>query len=271
MARRVAVVTGGCQGIGLAAARALQARDYDVIAADVAVAAEEGSPGVDGATGARGWPGIGGSSDAGGSPEAVAGLVPIHVDVTSRASVERLAARVAAEYGRLDCLVTCAGVTDQHPSVSVSEESWSKVLITHVDGTFRCCQVFHPLLASSGDAAIVTVSSVVARLGLPGRLSYATAKSAIEGLTRTLAVEWAPDHIRINAVAPGWTRTPPVAIAIDSGLVDEARLTARIPMGRLAVAEEVARSIAFLATSDSSYITGQVLIVDGGTSIAIST
>jgi NAD(P)-dependent dehydrogenase (short-subunit alcohol dehydrogenase family) len=320
MARRVAVVTGGCQGIGLAAARALQARDYDVIAADVAVsdrspgadsasavgdggsartddtsagadgksAGTEGAPGggdgvpagadgtsagADGAHADADGPSVGtdGAPGAGESSADLAGLVTMHVDVTSRASVERLAAQVAAEFGRLDCLVTCAGVTGQHPSASVSEESWSRVLATHVDGTFRCCQVFHPLLASSGDASIVTVSSVVARLGLPGRLSYSTAKSAIEGMTRTLAVEWAPDHIRVNAVAPGWTRTPPVAVALDSGLVDEARLTARIPMGRLALAEEVARSIVFLATPDSSYITGQVLVVDGGTSIAIST
>jgi NAD(P)-dependent dehydrogenase (short-subunit alcohol dehydrogenase family) len=269
MARRVAVVTGGSQGIGLAAARALRAKGYSVIAADVAVPAK--APGPDVRTAAAGLRRGADPPGLGASPEPADGLVLMHVHVTSRESVERLAARVAAEHGRLDCLVTCAGVTGQHPSASVSEESWSRVLSTHVDGTFRCCQVLHPLLAASGDAAIVTISSVVARLGLPGRLSYATAKSAIEGLTRTLAVEWAPDHIRVNAVAPGWTRTPPVAAAIDSGLVDEARLTARIPIGRLAVAEEVASSIAFLATSDSSYITGQVLIVDGGTSIAIST
>jgi 3-oxoacyl-[acyl-carrier protein] reductase len=243
----VALITGGLQGIGRAAATALSARDYQVIVADVSVR--------------------GGPAPLPGEP----GLTAAHVDVTSRPSVDGLARWVASAFGRLDCLVTCAGVTGQHPSASLTEESWSRVLATHVDGTFRCCQAFYPLLAAAGEAAIVTVSSVVAGLGLPGRLSYATAKSGIEGLTRTLAVEWAPDGIRVNAIAPGWTRTRPVEEAISSGLVDEEHLIARIPMGRLARPEEIARAIAFLATGDSSYISGQVLVADGCTSIAIST
>jgi NAD(P)-dependent dehydrogenase (short-subunit alcohol dehydrogenase family) len=245
MPARIALVTGGSQGIGLAAAAALAARGYRVVAADVA-------------------------PDQGGHA-GVPGLTAAHLDVTSRASVDELARWVAATFGRLDCLVTCAGVTAQHPSASVPEESWSRVLDTHLDGTFRCCQAFYPLLAAAGGAAIVTVSSVVAGLGLPGRLSYAAAKSGIEGLTRTLAVEWAPDRIRVNAVAPGWTRTPPVERAIRSGLVNEKHLTARIPMGRLADPHEIAQVIVFLGTNDSSYVSGQVLVADGCTSIAIST
>lgn len=247
MPAKVALVTGGSQGIGRATATALAAQGHQVVVADVSF-----------------------GGDPAPLPEEP-GLIAAHVDVTSRSSVDRLVQWLSSAFGRLDCLVTCAGVTGQHPSASVPEESWSRVLATHVDGTFRCCQAFYPLLAAAGGAAIVTVSSVVAGLGLPGRLSYATAKSGIEGLTRTLAVEWAPDGIRVNAIAPGWTLTRPVEEAISSGLVDEEHLTVRIPMRRLAWPEEIARAIVFLATSDSSYITGQVLVADGGTSIAIST
>jgi NAD(P)-dependent dehydrogenase (short-subunit alcohol dehydrogenase family) len=228
----------------MATATAFADKGYHVVVADVAAA---GPPAPD--------------------PH-VAGLTTVHVDVTNRPSVDLLANWVSAEFGRLDCLVTCAGVTGQHPSASVSEQSWAKVLTTHVDGTFRCCQAFYPLLAATGEAAIVTVSSLAAGLGLPGRLSYATAKSGIEGLTRTLAVEWARDGIRVNAIAPGWTRTPPVAGAIASGVVSEDSLLAHIPMGRLAMPAEIARAIIFLGTSDSSYISGQVLVIDGGASIA---
>ncbi len=247
MAEKVALITGGAQGIGMAAASALAEKGYRVVVADVTVT-EPPAP-----------------------LAAVPSMVAAHLDVTSRPSVDRLAAWLSSEFGRLDCLVTCAGVTGQHPSATVPEQSWSRVLTTHVDGTFRCCQALYPLLTAAGEAAIVTVSSVAASLGLPGRLSYATAKAGIEGLTRTLAVEWARDGIRVNAVAPGWTMTPPVAEAIASGVVSEDNLLAHIPMGRLAMPAEIARAIVFLATSESSYVSGQVLVVDGCASIAFST
>jgi NAD(P)-dependent dehydrogenase (short-subunit alcohol dehydrogenase family) len=145
------------------------------------------------------------------------------------------------------------------------------MLGVHLDGTFRSCRAAYPLLRQAPHPSIVTISSVVASMGLPGRLSYAVAKCGVEGLTRTLAVEWAPDGVRVNAVAPGWTRTVQFAHASKEGIVDEQRLVARIPLGRVAEPVEIAQAIAFLASTESSYISGQTLVVDGCTSIGFST
>jgi 3-oxoacyl-[acyl-carrier protein] reductase len=239
-----AVVTGGSSGIGLAVSLELAERGFSVVVADL-------RPPDDSALERRSGSSI--------SFEAV--------DVAARGEVHDLFAAVSARAGGLKCLVTCAGVTAQQPSVEVSDDAWSRVVQTHLYGTFLCCQAAYPLLAATTGAAIVTVSSVAAHLGIPGRLSYAAAKSGIEGLTRTLAVEWVADDIRVNCVAPGWARTPAVVAALDARIVDESRLTGRIPMGRLATAEEIAKPIAFLASDDASYVSGQVLIVDGCTSV----
>ncbi len=247
----VAVVTGGARGIGLATSRLLAERGYDTVLADFneesarSAVAELRSTGL--------------------SAESV------KVDVTNRQSVDELFARVTARFGRLDTLVTCAGITDQGDSATMTDESWARMLGTHLDGTFRCCRAAYETLKRSPIASIVTVSSVVAQLGLPKRLSYAVAKNGVEGLTRTLAVEWAPDGIRVNSIAPGWTRTLQFDAAVSSGVVDEGRLVARIPMGRLAQPEEIARAIGFLCSSEASYISGQVLVADGCASIGFST
>jgi 3-oxoacyl-[acyl-carrier protein] reductase len=248
-AERTAVVTGGGSGIGLAVVRELAARGYSVVVADLRPPEESVLAELSTRSAVR--------------FEAV--------DVVARPQVEGLFAAIAAGGRGLNCLVTCAGITAQQPSASASDDAWARVLDTHLDGTFLCCRAAYPLLAATPGAAIVTVSSVAAHLGLPGRLSYAVAKSGIEGLTRTLAVEWVADDIRVNCIAPGWARTPAVVAAFDSGVVDESRLVSRIPMRRLASAEEIAKPIAFLASDDASYISGQVLIVDGCTSIGFDT
>ncbi len=249
--RPVAVITGAARGIGLAVARCLAQRGSSVVLADHDVDAASQSA----------------------QSLAAQGLSALarHVDVMSGPSVDELVRQVVDQLGGMDTLVTCAGITDQQPSAGITDEGWSRMLGTHLDGTFRCCRSAYPALSRSPAPSIVTVSSVVAKMGLPGRLSYTAAKSGIEGLTRTLAVEWAADGIRVNAIAPGWTRTDQFVAASTAGIVDEGRLVAKIPLGRVAEPEEIATAVAFLASTDASYLSGQVLVVDGCASIGFST
>ena len=123
-------------------------------------------------------------------------------------------------------------------------------------------------MLAAGGGAIVTVSSIAARVGFAGRVSYAAAKGGVEALVRTLATEWAPDGVRVNAVAPGFVATPMIARQIELGAIDEAARSARIPLGRFGRAEEIAAVIAFLVSPDASYVTGHVLVADGGATAA---
>ena len=146
----------------------------------------------------------------------------------------------------------------------MTDEAWSGLLAVHLDGTFRCCRAAFPALRDSANGAIVSISSVAARVGIPQRLSYSAAKAGIEGLTHVLAVEWAAAEIRVNAVAPGYTMTKRMEGTIESGLLDETRVTRLIPMQRFARPEEIANAVYWLSSEEASYVTGQTLYVDGG-------
>jgi NAD(P)-dependent dehydrogenase (short-subunit alcohol dehydrogenase family) len=188
----------------------------------------------------------------------------VDLDVTETESVEQAILATAEKFGRLDSLINVAGTVNPQPSESVTDADWSKLLAVHLDGTFRCCRGAYPLLKESPTAAIVSISSVAAKVGIPKRLSYSAAKSAIEGVTRVLAVEWADAGIRVNSVAPGYTMTKRMEGTIAAGLLDETQVTQLIPMRRFAAPEEIASAVCFLASPRASYITGQTLYVDGG-------
>jgi NAD(P)-dependent dehydrogenase (short-subunit alcohol dehydrogenase family) len=246
-ARAVAVVTGGASGIGYATAERLCAQGTVVVLAD-----RDGEAAAQAAERLRA---------AGGAAEAFA------VDVTERASVDRLIGQTVAVHGTLDLLVNCAGFAYPAPSAEIDDDEWAAQLDVHLGGTMRCCRAAHAALAGSPHPAIVNVSSVLGRVGNPERLAYSAAKAGIESMTRTLAVEWAPAGIRVNAVAPGYTRTALIERLAREGKLDAASLERRIPLGRLAVGEEVAGAIAFLCGPDARYVTGHTLVVDGGMSV----
>ena len=241
--KRVALVTGAAQGLGLATARRLAEDGLHVVLVDVNSAVLE--------VGAAGL--------------AADGLDVRHlvVDVTDDDSVDAC----LRSLDQLDVLVNNAGVISRTPASDIDSRRWDFEMAVNLGGTMRCSRAAHPLLVRSSSAAVVNLASVGSTFGLPQRLSYATAKTGIVGLTRTLAAEWGRHGIRVNAVAPGYIETPMMLSGFDSGALDRDLLLRRTPMGRFGRAEEIAAAISFLAGPDASFVNGVVLEVDGGITV----
>lgn len=195
------------------------------------------------------------------------GAIGVRCDVTDEVAIPLSVDLTIREFGRLDVLVNTAGTIDPSPSHITSMQEWDRLIDVHLGGTMRMCQAAFPHLLRSPFPSIVNISSITARRGFPARASYNSAKAAIEALTRTLAVEWAVVGIRVNAIAPGFILTPLAEEAYRTGLADRSERERLVPLGRMGRPEEVAQAIRWLATPDSSYVTGQVLAVDGGYSV----
>lgn len=248
--QRVAFVTGGAGGIGRATCEAFLSDGYRVALTDLE---------LDAAASAAAEIDVSGAS-----------VIGLACDVSATDSVDRAVAGAVERFGRLDALVNVAGVVGPGPSEELSDESWDRLLSIHLGGTFRCSRAAFPALAATGSGSIVSISSIAARTGFSIRASYCAAKAGIEGLTRALAVEWAKRGVRVNAVAPGHVRTPMLDHSIAIGSVTQEIVdarTQRIPLGRYAQPEEIAAAVLFLSSPAASYITGEVLYVDGAITV----
>jgi len=246
-ADRVAVVTGAAQGIGAATARLLA--DQGATVAVVDLAADRAQPVVDEITAAGGK------------------AIAIGCDVADEAAVGAMVAQVMAAYGRLDILVNNAGITRDNLLFKMPRDDWDSVLTTNLTSIFLCCQAAQKVMVPAKYGKIVNLSSRSA-LGNRGQVNYAAAKAGVQGLTATLAIELGPYNINVNAVAPGYiatAMTAATATRVGASPQDHQKMVAeRTPLGRVGQPDEVASVIAFLASDESSYVSGQTLYVNGG-------
>src|SRR5262249_28119025 len=184
------------------------------------------------------------------------------------ASVARAFESIDAEEGRVDVLVNNAGIQRSGLVGQISYDDWAAVIGTHLTGMFLCSSQAVPrMIAQGSGGSIVSLASTAGFVGLPGRGPYCAAKAGIMGLSRAMALEGAPVGIRVNVVAPGYTRTELVQQALDNGSLREEWMLERVPLKRLAAPGEIARVVRFLASDDGSYVTGQTIVVDGGWTI----
>jgi len=241
--RRVAVITGGAQGIGRRTAELFAERGYAIAIIDLREPAET-LKAIEAKSGeAMGFAG----------------------DIGNEATVSEFADRVFERFGRADALVNNAGISHIAPAEETSFADYRRVIEVNLVAPFLLCQVFGKRMLAAGSGAIVNVASIAGLLGIADRAAYNASKHGLIGLTRTLAAEWGGRGVRVNAVCPGWVKTEMDVADQAGGSYTDADITGRVPMGRFATPDDIARAIFFLADpSESSFVNGHCLSVDGG-------
>ena len=184
-------------------------------------------------------------------------------DVLDRASIERLLQAALVEFGKVDILVNSAGITKRAPTLDFSESDWSRILETNLTGVLRACQVFGRHMIERHYGRIVNIGSLSSFLGLHEVAAYGASKSGVRSLTQTLAVEWAPYEVCVNAIVPGVLRTSLNAQLLD-GTARGQEFLLRTPMKRFGKVEELVGAAVFLSSDAASFVTGTMLTVDGG-------
>jgi NAD(P)-dependent dehydrogenase (short-subunit alcohol dehydrogenase family) len=184
-------------------------------------------------------------------------------DVTDRASLKALEEAVCGEFGHVDILLNCAGVTRRAPTLDVREQEWNSILETNLNGTLRACQVFGRRMVERRQGRIINIASLSSFVALYEVAAYAASKAAVASLTKCLAIEWAAYGVCVNAIAPGVFRTAMNAQLLDDTLRGKEFLL-RTPMRRFGQLAELVGAAVFLASSAASYVTGHLLVVDGG-------
>ena len=243
---KIAIVTGGSKGLGVNFARGLTKAGSDVV-----IAARSLNELKHVAEDLRKY----------GNR-----ILPLKIDVTVREDVERMVEAVLSEFGRIDILVNNAGISAVADAENMSDAEWEGVMDTNVKGVFLCAQCVGREMLKQGQGKIINIASMygISASSYVSQVSYVTSKSAILGLTRELAVEWAPRGLNVVALAPGFFRSAQTIWAFEEDKELGGKLLAKIPMGRMGKLEELEGTIVYLASKASDYMNGQALILDGG-------
>jgi NAD(P)-dependent dehydrogenase (short-subunit alcohol dehydrogenase family) len=237
-----AIVTGGAQGLGLAVASRLASCGVQIFILDLqeqlAVQAAAQLPGKQ--------------------------HMGLRCDITDATERRKALSAVLAQTRHVDILVNNAGIQHHAPAEEMEETKWRQVFEVNVHAMMMMCRDVggHMLHRKSG--SIINIGSIASLLGMPRRSVYVTTKTAVLGLTRALATEWAARGVRVNAVGPGYHYTPLFEEYVQRGAIDELKIKARIPMGHMGSADDIGRAVLFFASALSKYVTGQFLMVDGG-------
>jgi len=239
--KKVAIVTGASRGIGFAIAEGLAKAGYNLAICATREATVNASAEKLTAFGAE--------------------VMPVVVDVTNGDAVKAFVQDTVKRFGRLDVLINNAGITKDGLAMRMKAEDWQAVIDTNLSSVFYASQAVLKPMMKARYGRIINISSVVASMGNPGQLNYCASKGGIDAMTRSLAHEVGSRNITVNAIAPGF-----IATAMTDELGDDAKKTleSRIPLGRLGTPEDIASMAVFLASDQASYITGQVMHVNGG-------
>jgi len=244
---KVAIVTGGNQGIGFGIAKGLASAGAMVVIANRRAAE--------------------GQNAAESLKKEGLNAVAILTDVSRTSSVASLVSKVVSDFGKIDILVNNAAVIVRKPIEDFTEEEWDQIMNTNLRGLFLCCQLVGREMIKKKKGKIINISSVLSQIVQPGRSVYAVAKAGVSHLTRALALEWGKYNISVNAIGPGLTITPLNKKYFEENPEDLKNIVASIPKGREAYPQDYAGAAIFLASDASDYMTGQTLLVDGGMTI----
>jgi len=240
---RVAVITGAAQGIGKRTAELLAERGYALLLNDLRSAAE--------------------TLNAARVPAAE--VLEVLGDISDEVVVDKIAAAVRERWGRTDVLVNNASISLIAPAEKLSAAEYRRVLETNLVAPFLLAKAFGAMMLQQRSGSIINVASVAGLVGIADRAAYNASKHGLIGLTRTLASEWGGRGVRVNAVCPAWVKTEMDVADQAAGGYTDADITKRVPMGRFASPDDIARAIAFLADpQESGFINGHALVVDGG-------
>ncbi len=243
-ATKIAIVTGGASGLGLAIAEKFVKNNIHTIVIGRDEIKLENAKSILGSN-----------------------CTCISFDLTNLAGIPALISRIHQEFGRIDILVNNAGINQKKPFTEVTDEEFQRIIFTNVNAVFAISREVVNVMSGQQSGSIINISSMASQYGIPKVIAYTASKSAIEGMTRAMAVDLSPIGIRVNCVAPGFIATDMSAKALNNDPERKNKVLSRTPMGKMGVPADIAEAVYFFASDASAYATGTVLPIDGGNSI----